>query len=71
MLGEAGAQVVLLQCASLHTAAISSLPVCQGPSLRVVFKFFVVSPKGPGCGEWNSWCEGGEGLSQNTWGKVV
>lgn len=51
MLGEAGAQIVSLQCASLHTAAISSLPVCQAPSLIVLFKFFVVPCKGPGCGE--------------------
>lgn len=42
MLGEAGAQTVSLQCASLHTAAISSLPVCQGPSLIVVFRLFAV-----------------------------
>lgn len=42
MLGEASAQLALLWWASLHTAAISLLPVCQAPSFIVVFKLFVV-----------------------------
>lgn len=42
MLGEASAQLALVWWASLHTAAISLLPVCQAPSFIVVFKVFVV-----------------------------
>lgn len=60
-----------LQCASLHTAAISSLPVRQGPSLRAALELFVVSPSVQDVGNRTCGVRKEKALPKILWGKGV